>query len=241
MIHLAGARDPSVSTIPAPIRYTNTAGTDPPHCGKPEDPAKMAYSRMDPSERGLSAKRDAQNERTESRYAGCRGERAAAGTRRAGGGARASQRTFPVDAVAEELEEVGSARPGLEPEPCSRGPRAQARVTRCERRSARRARILVPVSNASRSCTLQCGERVDPAKMANSRMALIARGPSFTSPNAKSRKGGGIRLPRRARTWSRWWQPPSGCRRSGTRLTRRKRDARRQTACARSYGHRGRR
>ena len=135
----------------------------------------------------------------------------------------------------------GSARPGLEPEPCSRGPRKQARVTRSERRSARRARILVPVSNASRSCTLQCGERVDPAKMANSRMTLIARGPSFTSPNAKSRKDGGIRLRRRARTWSRWWQPPSGCRRSGTRLTRPKRDARRQTACARSYGHRGRR
>ena len=202
----------------------------------------MAYSRMDPNERGLSAKRGAQNERTESRFAGCRGEQAAAGTRRAGGGARASQRTFPVDAVAEELEEVGIRTPGartraVQPWAARAGPRDALRASICSTRT----HPIVPVSNASRSCTLQCGESVDPAKMANSRMALTARGLSFTKSNAKSRKDGGIRLRRRARTWSRWWQPPSGCRRSGTRLTRPKRDARRQTACARSYGHRGRR
>ena len=120
--------------------YTNTAGTDPPHCGKPEDPAKMAYSRMDPNERGLSAKREAQNERTESRFAGCRGEQAAAGTRRAGGGARASQRTCPVDAVAEELEEVGIRTPGartraVQPWAARAGPRDALRASICSTRT----------------------------------------------------------------------------------------------------------
>ena len=202
----------------------------------------MAYSRMALIERGLGDKRAHTNEHVGGRCVGCRGEQASAQACGGLAAARALKRTFPVDAVAEELEEVGIRTPGartraVQPWAARAGPRDALRASICSTRT----HPIVPVSNASRSCTLQCGERVDPAKMANSRMALTARGLSFTKSNAKSRKDGGIRLRRRARTWSRWWQPPSGCRRSGTRLTRPKRDARRQTACARSYGHRGRR
>ena len=82
------------------------------HCGKSEDPAEMAYSRMASNKCGLSAKREAQNECTESRYPGCRSEQQRARVCVGSDGARASQRTFPVDAVAEELEDVRICTPG---------------------------------------------------------------------------------------------------------------------------------
>ena len=72
----------------------------------------MAYSRVASNNRGLSAKQEAQNERTESRYPGCRSEQQRARVCVGSDGARASQRTFPVNAVAEELEDVRICTPG---------------------------------------------------------------------------------------------------------------------------------
>ena len=47
--------------------------------------------------------------------------------------------------------------------------------------------VQVPASNANRSRTLLYGKSKDPAKMANSRLALTRRGPSFPNPKAKPR------------------------------------------------------
>ena len=157
------------------------------HYGKRENSCKMAYLRMSLVKRDLGDKRAHANEHVGGRCMGCRREQASA---QACGGlavARASQRTFLIGAVAEELVEVGSARPGLEPEPCSCRPRAQARPLRSNRRSAPCSHTSrVPASKANRSRTLQYGESEDPAKMAISRSTLTERGPSFRIPNAKS-------------------------------------------------------
>ena len=72
------------------------------HYGEREDPCKITYSRMAFIERGLGNERPHANEHTKARLAG---EDEQVRSRLAM--ARASQRTSCVDAVAEELEEVG--------------------------------------------------------------------------------------------------------------------------------------
>ena len=146
----------------------------------------MAYSGLAPIERGLGDKRAHANEHVGGHCVGYRGEQASAQACGGLAAARALKRTFLIDAVAEEVEEVGSARPGLEPEPCSCRPRAQARAPRSNRRSATCSHVRVPASHANRSRTLHYGESEDPAKMAISRSTLTERGPSFRIPNAKS-------------------------------------------------------
>ena len=88
----------------------------------------MAYSGLAPIERGLGDKRAHANEHVGGHCVGYRGEQASAQACGGLAAARALKRTFLIDAVAEEVEEVGSARPGLEPEPCGRERRAQARA-----------------------------------------------------------------------------------------------------------------
>ena len=123
---------------------------------------------------------------------GCRGEQTTGPQRSAqacGGlaAARASQRTFLIDAVAQEVEEVGIRTPG------ARTRAVQLWAARAGAPAALESSICsmltyvrVPASNANRSRTLHYGESEDPAKMANSRSTLTKRGPSFRIPNAKS-------------------------------------------------------
>ena len=73
----------------------------------------MTYSRMALVKRGLGNKRAHANEHVGGRCVGCRGEQATSAQARGGlAAARASQRTFLIDTVAEEVEEVGIHTPG---------------------------------------------------------------------------------------------------------------------------------
>ena len=154
--------------------------------GEREDPCKLTYSRMTLVKRGLGDKRAHANEHSIGRCVGCRGEQA--GAQACGGlaAARASQRTFLIDAVAEAVEEVGIHTPG------ARTRAVQLWAARAGAPAALESSICsmltyvrVPASNANRSRTLHYGESEDPAKMAISRSTLTKRGPGFRTPNAK--------------------------------------------------------
>ena len=148
----------------------------------------MAYSRLAPIERGLGDKRAHANEHPKGRCVGYR----SAGDQRAhvrqAAVAWASQRTFLIDAFAQEVEEVGIRTPGARTRAVQVwAARAGAPATLESSICLMLPRPRVPASNANRSRTLYYGESEDPAKMANSRLTLTGRGPSFPNPKANPR------------------------------------------------------
>ena len=71
-----------------------------------------------------------------------------------------------------------SARPGLEPEPCSCEPRVQRRALRSNRRSATCSQVRVPASHVNRLRTLHYGKSENHCKMTISRFVLASGGPA---------------------------------------------------------------